>query len=70
MASAHRANGHVAHPPLRARVATSRKQGKTLCFLQHRQSIHTVQAVVFSQEGDLVPFAAALPGCQRSRIGI
>jgi len=46
---------------VRARVATSRKQGKTLCFLQLRQSIHTVQAVVFAQTGDLVPYAASLP---------
>lgn len=46
---------------VRARVATSRKQGKTLCFLQLRESIHTAQAVVFSKEGDLVSFAAQLP---------
>ena len=46
---------------VRARVATSRKQGKMLCFLQLRESIHTVQAVVYSKEGEIVPFAATLP---------
>ena len=46
---------------LRARVQTSRKQGKMLAFLQLRQSIHTVQAVVYSKESDIVPYAAALP---------
>mmetsp|Transcript_29492 Transcript_29492/g.87232 ORF Transcript_29492/g.87232 Transcript_29492/m.87232 type:complete len:634 (-) Transcript_29492:257-2158(-) len=46
---------------VRARVATSRKQGKSLCFLQLRQSMHTAQAVVFAKEGELVGFAATLP---------
>lgn len=46
---------------IRARVATSRKQGKMLCFLQLRQSIHTAQAVVYSKDGDIVPFAANIP---------
>ena len=46
---------------VRGRMATSRKQGKMLCFLQLRESIHTVQAVVFSKESDIVPFAAQLP---------
>ena len=46
---------------IRARVATSRKQGKMLCFLQLRESMHTVQAVVFSKDSDIVPFAAQLP---------
>ena len=46
---------------VRARVATSRKQGKMLCFLQLRQSMHTAQAVVFSKESDIVAWAAALP---------
>ena len=46
---------------VRARVATSRKQGKALCFLQLRQSMHTAQAVVFAKEGELVGFAATLP---------
>ena len=46
---------------LRARVQTSRKQGKMLAFLQLRQSMHTAQAVVYSKESDIVPFAAALP---------
>lgn len=49
------------HVWLRARVATSRKQGKMLCFLQLRQSLATLQAVVFSKESDIVPFAAGLP---------
>ena len=46
---------------VRARVATSRKQGKMLCFLQLRESMYTAQAVVFSKESDIVPFAAQLP---------
>jgi len=46
---------------VRARVATSRKQGKMLCFLQLRESIGTAQAVVFSKDSDIVPFAAQLP---------
>jgi len=46
---------------VRARVATSRKQGKMLCFLQLRDSMHTAQAVVFSKESDIVAWAAALP---------
>ena len=46
---------------VRARMATSRKQGKTLCFLQLRNSMCTVQAVVYAKEGDLVGFAAAIP---------
>lgn len=48
---------------VRARVATSRKQGKKLCFLQLRQSMHTVQVVVDSavSDGDIVPYAASLP---------
>ena len=46
---------------VRARVSTSRKQGKMLCFLQLRQSMHTAQAVVFSKESDIVAWAAALP---------
>mmetsp|Transcript_37817 Transcript_37817/g.122262 ORF Transcript_37817/g.122262 Transcript_37817/m.122262 type:complete len:604 (-) Transcript_37817:148-1959(-) len=46
---------------VRARVATSRKQGKALCFLQLRQSMQTVQAVVVAKEGQLVGFAATLP---------
>jgi aspartyl-tRNA synthetase len=46
---------------LRARVAKSRKQGKALCFLQLRQSMCTVQAVVFSKDSPVVGFAASLP---------
>ena len=46
---------------IRGRLATSRKQGKTLCFVQLRQSMYTVQAVVFAKEGDLVAYAAAIP---------
>lgn len=46
---------------IRARVSASRKQGKALCFLALRQSMHTVQAVVYAKEGDLVAFAAAIP---------
>mmetsp|Transcript_31894 Transcript_31894/g.83407 ORF Transcript_31894/g.83407 Transcript_31894/m.83407 type:complete len:570 (+) Transcript_31894:113-1822(+) len=46
---------------VRGRVATSRKQGKMLCFLQLRESMHTAQAVVFSKDSDIVPFAAQLP---------
>jgi len=46
---------------IRARVSTSRKQGKALCFLTLRESIHTVQAVVFAKEGGVVGFAAAIP---------
>ena len=46
---------------IRARVATSRKQGKMLCFLQLRQSMRTVQAVVFSKDSDIVAYAASLP---------
>ncbi len=45
---------------VRARVATSRKQGKALTFLQLRQQIHTVQAVV-GGEASVVAFAGALP---------
>ena len=48
------------HVWVRARLATSRKQGKMLCFLQLRESMHTVQAVVYSK-GDIVPFAAQVP---------
>ena len=46
---------------VRARMATSRKQGKSLCFMQLRNSMCTVQAVVYAKEGDLVGFAAAIP---------
>ena len=47
---------------VRARLATSRKQGKTLCFLQLRQTMRTVQAVVTSEQGAaIVAFAGALP---------
>ena len=46
---------------VRARMATSRKQGKTLCFMQLRNSMCTVQAVVYAKEGDLVGFASAIP---------
>ena len=46
---------------VRARIATSRKQGKMLCFLQLRQSIHSCQAVVYGKEDDIVPFAASIP---------
>lgn len=46
---------------IRGRLATSRKQGKTLCFVQLRQSMHTVQAVVYAKTGDIVAFAAAIP---------
>lgn len=46
---------------VRARVATSRKQGKALCFLQLRESIHTAQAVVYSKDSAVVSFAAQLP---------
>ncbi|KAL1528509.1 hypothetical protein AB1Y20_009852 [Prymnesium parvum] len=46
---------------IRGRLATSRKQGKTLCFVQLRQSMYTVQAVVSAKEGELVAFAAAIP---------
>jgi len=46
---------------IRGRLATSRKQGKTLCFVQLRQSMHTVQAVVYAKAGDIVAFAAAIP---------
>ena len=46
---------------MRARVANSRKQGKMLCFLQLRQSMRTVQAVVFSKDSDIVAYAASLP---------
>ena len=44
---------------VRARVATSRKQGKALTFLQLRQQIHTVQAVV-GGEASVVAFAGAV----------
>lgn len=46
---------------LRARVGASRKQGKALCFLQIRQAMATVQAVVFSKDSPVVGFAASLP---------
>ena len=46
---------------VRARVATSRKQGKMLCFLQLRQQMFTAQAVVFSKTSDIVAWAASLP---------
>eukprot|EP00962_Isochrysis_galbana_P049095 scaffold20705_cov127-Isochrysis_galbana.AAC.1 len=46
---------------LRARVGASRKQGKALCFLQLRQAMATVQAVVFSKDSPMVGFAASLP---------
>ena len=46
---------------VRARMATSRKQGKSLCFMQLRNSMCTVQAVVYAKEGDLVGFASAIP---------
>ena len=46
---------------LRGRVTASRKQGKNLCFITLRQGMHSVQAVVFAEEGELVAFAAALP---------
>ena len=49
------------HVWVRARLHGSRKQGKALCFLSLRQSIHTAQAVVFAKEGNLVAFAAAVP---------
>lgn len=47
---------------LRARLASSRKQGKTLVFLTLRQSIHSVQAVVAGKGGgeELVGFASTL----------
>jgi len=44
---------------VRARVATSRKQGNKLCFLTLRQDVATVQAVAFGQE--IAGFAGALP---------
>jgi aspartyl-tRNA synthetase len=46
---------------LRVRVGASRKQGKALCFLQLRQSMATVQAVVFSKDSPIVGFAACIP---------
>jgi len=44
---------------IRARVATSRKQGGKLCFLTLRQDLKTVQAVVNGAE--IAGFAGALP---------
>ena len=46
---------------VRGRLANVRKQGKMLCFVEVRQSMYTVQAVVYSKSGGIVPFAAALP---------
>jgi len=46
---------------VRARLSTSRKQGKALAFLTLRQSIYSVQAVVYSKDASLVDFAAGLP---------
>lgn len=44
---------------LRARVNTCRKQGGKLCFLNLRQNLATVQAVIFGAE--MAGFAGALP---------
>ena len=46
---------------VRARLCTSRRQGKALTFLTLRQGMSTVQAVVFAKEGSIVAFAAGLP---------